>query len=47
MLGVRLNTLHNLHYILNFMREVRQAIRLGRLEEFRTSFYAIREACQA
>jgi queuine tRNA-ribosyltransferase len=47
MLGVRLNTLHNLHYILNFMREVRQAIRLGKLEEFRTSFYATREACQA
>jgi queuine tRNA-ribosyltransferase len=47
MLGVRLNTLHNLHYILQFMRELRQAILEDRLDEFRTAFHAVREACQA
>jgi len=46
MLGVRLNTLHNLHYILQFMRRMREAIGHGRLNEFRTAFYAAREACQ-
>ena len=44
MLGVRLNTLHNLHYILNFMRQLREAIRQERLADFRAEFYAGREA---
>ena len=47
LLGVRLNTLHNLHFTLQFMRDMREAIRQGRLGEFRTAFYAAREACQA
>jgi queuine tRNA-ribosyltransferase len=47
MLGVRLNTLHNLHYILQFMRDMREAIRHVRLAEFRSSFYAARVASQA
>jgi queuine tRNA-ribosyltransferase len=46
MLGVRLNTLHNLHYILQFMREMREAIRQSRLTEFRSAFYT-RAACRA
>jgi queuine tRNA-ribosyltransferase len=46
MLGVRLNTLHNLHYILQFMREMREAIRQSRLAEFRSAFYT-RAACRA
>ena len=47
MLGVRLNTLHNLHYILQFMSDMREAIREERLAEFRSAFYAARVACQA
>jgi queuine tRNA-ribosyltransferase len=46
MLGVRLNTLHNLHYILQFMREMREAIGQSRLAEFRSAFHA-RAACRA
>jgi queuine tRNA-ribosyltransferase len=45
MLGVRLNTLHNLYYLLNFMRQMREAIRQGRLADFRAQFYAGRETC--
>ena len=47
MLGVRLNTLHNLHYILQFMRDLREAVQQDRLGQFRAAFYAMREACQA
>ncbi len=47
MLGVRLNTLHNLHYILQFMRDLREALSGGRLAEFRAAFYSARETCQA
>jgi queuine tRNA-ribosyltransferase len=46
MLGVRLNTLHNLHYILAFMGQLREAIRQGRLADFKAEFYARREACR-
>jgi len=46
MLGVRLNTLHNLHYILNLMAELREAIRAGRLTEYRERFHAMRGVCQ-
>jgi queuine tRNA-ribosyltransferase len=33
MLGARLNTIHNLHYYLGLMRELREAIAAGRLAE--------------
>jgi queuine tRNA-ribosyltransferase len=33
-LGARLNTLHNLHFYLTLMRELRQAIAQGRLREY-------------
>jgi queuine tRNA-ribosyltransferase len=33
-LGSRLNTLHNLHYYQELMRELREAIEQGRLEEY-------------
>ena len=33
-----LTTLHNLHYYLNLMREVREAIGAGRFEAFRAQF---------
>jgi queuine tRNA-ribosyltransferase len=46
MLGVRLNTLHNLHYILTLMAELREAIHGGSFSEFRDRFYATREACR-
>ncbi len=35
----RLATLHNLHYYLNLMREMRGAIMLDRFEEFKKDFY--------
>jgi queuine tRNA-ribosyltransferase len=34
-LALRLNTIHNLHYYLQFMRDLRQAIAEGRLDSFR------------
>jgi queuine tRNA-ribosyltransferase len=39
MLGVRLNTLHNLWYYGTFMSEIREAIRHNRLDQFRTEYY--------
>ncbi len=38
-LALRLNTLHNLHYYLDLMQQMRVAIAAGRLREFRTEFY--------
>lgn len=38
----RLATIHNLHYYLNLMREVRQAILEDRFAEFKAEFYAKR-----
>ena len=38
-LGARLNTIHNLHYYLNLMRELRSAIAERRLAAYRQSFY--------
>lgn len=43
MLGVRLNTVHNLWYYGRLMRELRQAIRQNRFEEYRNDFYRRRE----
>ncbi len=37
-LGVRLVTLHNIHYFLNLMRRVRRAIEAGTFEELRREF---------
>jgi queuine tRNA-ribosyltransferase len=42
MLGPMLSTIHNLHYYLNLMREVREALDAGRFEAYRTQFYADR-----
>ena len=38
-LGARLNSLHNLHYYLHLMAEIRQALDEGRFAEFRKRFY--------
>ncbi len=43
MLGVRLNTIHNLWYYGDLMAKIRNAIRNGQLQEFRTKFYQARE----
>jgi queuine tRNA-ribosyltransferase len=34
-LALRLNTIHNLHYYLRFLRDLRQALQEGRLDDFR------------
>jgi len=42
MLGVRLNTLHNLHYFSGLMRRSRAAIREGTFAQFRNQFHQSR-----
>jgi queuine tRNA-ribosyltransferase len=42
MLGPMLTTIHNLHYYLNLMREVREALDAGRFAEFTKQFAADR-----
>ena len=42
MLGLRLNTLHNLAYFASLMRGVRDAIAENRFEDFRRAFYRAR-----
>ena len=42
MLGPMLATIHNLHYYLNLMREVREALDLGEFGKFRAQFKADR-----
>ena len=42
MLGPMLATIHNLHYYLNLMREVREALDAGRFGAFRAQFKAER-----
>ena len=42
MLGPRLNTIHNLHYYLQLMREMRAAIEAGRFADFVAQFHADR-----
>ena len=42
MLGPMLATIHNLHYYLNLMREVREALDAGQFEAFRARFKAER-----
>jgi queuine tRNA-ribosyltransferase len=43
MLGVRLNTIHNLWYFSDFMRRMRSAIAQGAFFEFRAAFYRNQE----
>ena len=43
MLGPMLASVHNLHYYLNLMREVREAIEAGRFAEFQRNFAADRQ----
>jgi queuine tRNA-ribosyltransferase len=46
-LASMLATIHNLHYYQQLMREIREAIELGRFAEFREQFYAMRAAGEA
>ncbi|AOV16859.1 tRNA guanosine(34) transglycosylase Tgt [Acidihalobacter aeolianus] len=41
-LGARLNTIHNLHYYQTLMRELREAIAAGCLDEYVSAFRALR-----
>jgi queuine tRNA-ribosyltransferase len=41
-LGAQLNTMHNLHYYLELMREMREAIEQDRFDEFVNEFNALR-----
>jgi queuine tRNA-ribosyltransferase len=43
-LGSRLNTIHNLHFYLELMRQLRAAIEAGRVQEFARDFLARRGA---
>jgi queuine tRNA-ribosyltransferase len=38
--GIRLTTYHNLHFLINLMRQVREAIQEDRLLDFRDQFFA-------
>jgi queuine tRNA-ribosyltransferase len=38
MLGPMLTTVHNLHYYLNLMREVRESLDVGQFSAFRQKF---------
>jgi queuine tRNA-ribosyltransferase len=42
-LAMRLNTLHNLYYYLNLMKEIRVAVNEDRFLEFRGAFYSKKE----
>ncbi len=43
MLGARLNTIHNVWYFSNLMREIREALAEGQFAEFREAFYHKRD----
>lgn len=43
LLAYRLNTIHNLHYYLNLMENMRRAIEERRFEAWRQDFYAMRQ----
>jgi queuine tRNA-ribosyltransferase len=47
LLAYRLNTIHNLWYFLELMREMRRAMAAGTFAEFRTTFYREREQDEA
>jgi queuine tRNA-ribosyltransferase len=42
-LGSRLNTIHNLHYYQDLMRNIREAIEMNSFDQFATEFYAMLE----
>jgi queuine tRNA-ribosyltransferase len=42
MLGPMLTSIHNLHYYLNLMKEVREALDEGRFAQFKQQFAADR-----
>ena len=42
MLGAMVASIHNLHYYLNLMQEVRDALEVGRFADFVTQFHADR-----
>jgi queuine tRNA-ribosyltransferase len=42
MLGPMLTTIHNLHYYLNLMREVRESLDAGQFAAFRAQFKSTR-----
>jgi queuine tRNA-ribosyltransferase len=46
-LGARLNTIHNLHYYLDLMAQMRAAIEAGGFEAWRRAFYQLRSAGDA
>jgi len=46
MLGAHLNTIHNLYYYQELMRNIRQAIENNSFTEFETEFYAKRERAE-
>ena len=37
--GIRLTTIHNLHFLLKLMEDIRQAIREDRLLDFKDEFF--------
>lgn len=41
-LGIHLNTYHNLYYYINFMRQLRDSVKEGKFSAFRERFYAMR-----
>jgi queuine tRNA-ribosyltransferase len=43
LLAYRLNSIHNIYYYTHLMEDIRNAVRNGRLEEFRDNFYRQRE----
>jgi queuine tRNA-ribosyltransferase len=43
LLSYRLNTIHNLHYYLELMAQIRAAVREGRFEQWRSRFLAAQE----
>ena len=42
MLGSRLNTIHNLHYYLHLMQDIREALDAERFDDFVRNFYQLR-----
>ncbi len=46
MLGAHLNTIHNLYYYQELMRDIRNAIEENRFEQFEQEFYAKRERAE-
>jgi queuine tRNA-ribosyltransferase len=43
LLAYRLNTIHNVHFFVNFLRRIREAILMDEFEDFKKQFYETRE----